>query len=535
MTWAHLLHLADEGSLARGHAYARGGKVTLTQVGRDVVRAEARGTTTYDVVLADPGWSCSCPVGVSGSFCKHAVAAALLADDPTLLTAVQPQDADDDTADLRAWLAGLDRSGLLAALEDVLSQHPDALDTLTSSYARSTGDVSALRPLVDSLGTRRRFLDWRDSNEHGRHAHEVVDALESALTEESAAVLLPLLQRAFELLVRVSLKADDSSGIIGDAARRIADLHADAATRARPPMTKLVRWLVRWGVVEQDFFELDVVAYADALGREGLAAYRTEIDKILARDPQEFQARQALKRVAVAEGDADQIVAVVGEDLAGPHAYLALVDALAHAGHDGLALHYAQEGIAARLVPHQTITLYDVAVRMLRERGDLVECLRLRREQLARIPTSTSYASLRRAADELDLWPTERLGALDVLLAANVEAYLDVLLGEGEVELAWAAASTTTVSPSLRLRLLRARAMEHPADVLDGYEKLVEDTLVHTGQQHYRTAVGHLGALRHSAAACGQSGRYAAFLARLLDEHRRRPTLVTMLERLPEQ
>ena len=540
MTWAHLLDLANEGSLQRGRAYARGGRVTLTHVAPDLVRAEARGTTTYDVVLADPGWSCSCPVGVSGAFCKHAVATALLADDPTLLTSepIGPSGAgDDEGTDLQSWLSGLDRDGLLATLADVLQHHPEALDTVASRYARSTGDVAALKGLVDSLATRRRYLDWRESNEHGRHAHQVVDALQEALGQESAAGLLPLLQRAVELLVRVCLKADDSSGILGDAVGRVVQLHAQAArwsgVTERQESAKLVRWLVRWGLVEQDLFDLDIVEYADALGPDGVAAYRREVEKILAKRPEDWSAGHALKRVAVAEGDPDQIVAVVGGDLAGPHAYLALVDALAHAGHDGLALRYALEGLQGTLVPHQSITLYDTAARMLRERGELDRCLALRREQLARIPTPTSYAALHRAAEDLRCWPPERLDALDVLMTKNFQGYLEVLLGEKQVDLAWSAAAGASVSPALRLQLLRARGPEHPEEVLDDYEELVEQALVPTGQQHYRTAVGYLGELRRFALACGQPQRYAELVARLLVEQQRRPTLVQMLRRLP--
>lgn len=540
MTWAHLLDLANEGSLQRGRAYARGGRVTLTHVAPDLVRAEARGTTTYDVVLADPGWSCSCPVGVSGAFCKHAVATALLADDPTLLTSepIGPSGAgDDEGTELQSWLSGLDRDGLLATLADVLQHHPEALDTVASRYARSTGDVAALKGLVDSLATRRRYLDWRESNEHGRHAHQVVDALQEALGQESAAGLLPLLQRAVELLVRVCLKADDSSGILGDAVGRVVQLHAQAArwsgVTERQESAKLVRWLVRWGLVEQDLFDLDIVEYADALGPDGVAAYRREVEKILAKRPEDWSAGHALKRVAVAEGDPDQIVAVVGGDLAGPHAYLALVDALAHAGHDGLALRYALEGLQGTLVPHQSITLYDTAARMLHERGELDRCLALRREQLARIPTPTSYAALHRAAEDLRCWPPERLDALDVLMTKNFQGYLEVLLGEKQVDLAWSAAAGASVSPALRLQLLRARGPEHPEEVLDDYEELVEQALVPTGQQHYRTAVGYLGELRRFALACGQPQRYADLVARLLVEQQRRPTLVQMLRRLP--
>lgn len=121
------------------------------------------------------------------------------------------------------------------------------------------------------------------------------------------------------------------------------------------------------------------------------------------------------------------------------------MEALLEAGRPDDALHRAIEGLASRLVPHQTVTLYDVAVRLL----------------------------------------------------------------------------------------ARARAKTHPGDVFDTYVMLVDLTLRSANQQSYRQAVTHLGELRRAARAAGRGEEYADLVARLLDQHRRRPTLVEMLRRLP--
>ncbi|MGH9104891.1 MAG: hypothetical protein ACRDZX_03460 [Acidimicrobiales bacterium] len=77
--------------------------------------------------------------------------------------------------------------------------------------------------------------------------------------------------------MRVILKADDSDGLIGDLARELLDLHARACDAGNADPIKLARWMVRFRLDDQDFFEVDRVRYADALGDLGLAAYRREV------------------------------------------------------------------------------------------------------------------------------------------------------------------------------------------------------------------------------------------------------------------
>ena len=73
--------LADAQSYPRGLDYFSHGHVESLVDGDDGVRAVVRGNQDYTVTLAaDDGvldYSCDCPVGSDGAFCKHCVAAAL--------------------------------------------------------------------------------------------------------------------------------------------------------------------------------------------------------------------------------------------------------------------------------------------------------------------------------------------------------------------------------------------------------------------------------------------------------------------------
>ena len=110
--------------------------------------------------------------------------------------------------------------------------------------------------------------------------HEAVDLLEAA-QDQLPAERLAVCQKAIASAVAVILKADDSSGIIGDAVRRLLSLHPQLAAQAQPPVVRLVDWLIAFQFDgKQDFFEIDPVAYAPALGDIGLKRYRDQLQRL---------------------------------------------------------------------------------------------------------------------------------------------------------------------------------------------------------------------------------------------------------------
>lgn len=109
---------------------------------------------------------------------------------------------------------------------------------------------------------------------------QAVARLQDAAPVEDPTVVLDVTQRAIAAALKVIMRADDSSGIIGDAMRRLLDLHPQVAARAKAPYPRLVDWMIRFQIDEDcDFFTLDPVAYAPALGDLGVAAYRARLDQ----------------------------------------------------------------------------------------------------------------------------------------------------------------------------------------------------------------------------------------------------------------
>ena len=83
------------------------------------------------------------------------------------------------------------------------------------------------------IRTRADLHRWGAANAHGRQMHEAVALLRAAAESTGPAPLLPIVEKAAASAVRVILRADDSSGIIGDAIRDLLRLHAKAAAGTR--------------------------------------------------------------------------------------------------------------------------------------------------------------------------------------------------------------------------------------------------------------------------------------------------------------
>ena len=110
------------------------------------------------------------------------------------------------------------------------------------------------------IRTRADLSRWGAANAHGSEMHRAVDVLEQARATTDAAEFYAVAHAALASAVKVIARADDSSGIIGDACRRLLDMHPRAAAAAGVSPSRLVDWMIRFqfdGVV--DYFELDPV------------------------------------------------------------------------------------------------------------------------------------------------------------------------------------------------------------------------------------------------------------------------------------
>ena len=197
-----------------------------------------------------------------------------------------------------------------------VDRHDDVERQVRLVTARAAGDLAQLRAEVDRGLRTRRFLGYRESMEWARSARPIVAELEAAVRTSPSRELVELLQRAIGHVVKVILHADDSSGLIGDVARELLAVHALACDAGVADPVKLAAWMIRFRFADQDFFEVDPVRYASALGEDGIAAYRHAVAARPSDDS--FAASYARERLAILDRDIDAIVTLLGGDLSTP-------------------------------------------------------------------------------------------------------------------------------------------------------------------------------------------------------------------------
>ena len=185
-----------------------------------------------------------------------------------------------------------------------------------------TALADAVLPLVR---TRADVWRWDIANAYGDRMHEAVAILRQAAEHDDPAEVFAVTQRAITSAIKVIMRADDSSGVIGDACYDLLGLHPIAAARAGTAPTKLVDWMVKFQFDDEcDYFTIDPVAYAPALGAKGMAAYRIKLDERAAalgpRTPENRYSRGQhtldwnAKRLAVFDRDVDAIIRTHARD-----------------------------------------------------------------------------------------------------------------------------------------------------------------------------------------------------------------------------
>ena len=308
-------------------------------------------------------------------------------------------------APVEQLIAGLTVDELREVVAAAVDRHADVERQVRLIAARGAGDLAQLRAEVDRGLRTRRFLDYGESAGWARAAQPIIAELEKAVEASPSRALVELLQRAVGHVVKVIMHADDSDGLIGDLARELLALHARACDAGVADPVELAAWMVRFGFDDQDFFEVDPVRYASALGEVGLAAYRDAVGA--RRDGDSFAVRYARERLAILDRDVDALVKLLGGDLTTPYQFIRVAEAMRELGLDDEALAWAKRGIA-QTSGWQVSQLYDLACDVHDARGEPLEVLALRRAQHERMPSSSTYRALRTAAEALDAWPLEQ-------------------------------------------------------------------------------------------------------------------------------
>ena len=400
--------------------------------------------------------------------------------------------------------------------------------------------ADAVLPLIR---TRSDLYSYSAANAHGRDMHEAVDLLEAAIPATDPAEIYSVTHKALASSLKVIARADDSSGIIGDACRRLLQLHTRAAAVAGTPVGKLIDWMMKFQFDddEVDYFELDPVAYAPALGEVGMAAYRNrlaEVEASLGPRPADrwssghshewFTLDWNAQRLAVFDHDIDAIVRTHAKDRRFAAWLEDTAEAFEEIGEIDLAIDWAKQATDFDR-GHQSLKAADYWCGLL-EAHRPTEALDARLSVFRKWPSSTSAARLHKAAG--NAWPDYRDEVVATLAASPRDAVLFALLTLKDPEFAWNLAHSLALdSDQTWSELVKAYEKVDPIATLPIHQRLVENELVEAGAQHYRLAARRLARMRKLADGSELAGDVDGLVADLRETHRRRPRLQQEFER----
>jgi hypothetical protein len=405
--------------------------------------------------------------------------------------------------------------------------------------------VSELADAVLALiRTRTELYRGSTANAHGFQMHEAIDILEAAIPTTDPGEIYTVTHKALTSAIKVIARADDSSGIIGDACRRLLDLHPKVAAAAAVPTSKLIDWMMKFQFDgEVDYFELDPVAYAPALGEMGMAAYRASLGEIeagLGARPSEedrwscghshewFALDWNAQRLSVLDHDIDAIIRTHAKERKVAAWLENTAEAFEEIGEIDLAIDWAKQATDFGL-GHQSLEAAGFWCKLLEEHRPQ-EVLDARLRVFRRWPSSLSAARLHQAAGKV--WPDYRDEVMATLATNASDSVLFALLTLNDAQFAWDLAHSLGLDDDRTWsELAKAYEKVDPLAVLPAHHRLVEHELLETGAQHYRLAARRLAKMRGLAAGSDRATQIDDLIAELRQTHRRRPRLQQEFDR----
>jgi tetratricopeptide (TPR) repeat protein len=417
----------------------------------------------------------------------------------------------------------------------------DRLDVQVS-FAVSTVDAVTVRKGLTAVTKPSREAAWRGPTRFAARIHETLVELHELVSARHPGCVS--LSEHAVLCVDKALGQFSAADPDMDALREeVRGLHLAACQAVPPKPEALAARLVELAEkTERDWMQDAPERYRGLLGDGGLAALDAILTRKLEAMPPDSRAalshtglalRAMSESLARALGDIDRLVRELARDLETPARYVRIAHELDTVARRDDALEWLQRGVAEHGAGDDALreALANAYLHADR-RGDAIALLRA---ELLRAPSAQLAAELLGVAgDERDV---QRVWAHALLTEAaerdgDAGELVTALLADGATAAALGAATKLPVPVPVRLELARIAAVDDLDAALQHYRLLVTAELETSDRESYGNAVRHLRAMRKAAEAHGRGGEVIAFARAAREEHTRRRTLVTMLDKL---
>ena len=508
---AIIRRLADSEAYQQGLSYFSAKRVgSLNEVAGNI-HSKVKGTKDYDVTLtSDEGvldFTCNCPTGQDGLFCKHCVAVALAWLDHTKKPDVKkPEKTRAREKAKKVTLADAEKFLREETEEDLVkmliewakdsSQINERLILYAASRSNPATLVAETSKAFAKVVRIRGYLRRTESRAWANRVQLAIQGYDNLLEEGHAEAVVELCESALPLLLKAVHSIDDSNGHFAELRDQLEAIHLKACLEAMPDPMDLAKRLfdLEFGGGFDVLYQA-ALKYRDVLGDEGLKAYRQHAEAEWAKVPfrtkkgdnwsvsSYFRITQIMEALAKASGDVEELVAVKLRELTSAYHYTQISAVYEQAQMFDKALLWAEKGLEAFPV-NTDPRLRELAAELYHRSGRHDSAMQLMWAQYSESPILENFKKLEKHAKQTGTWNIWRNRALDELRSRMERAsdlfrddhslLIELFLHEGKIEDAWNEARASGCSPMLWLELAEARESEHPLESLPIYFEFAE-------------------------------------------------------------
>ncbi len=569
-----LKRLATARSFARGEAYFKDGRVHDLEAHDGTCTAIVSGQEDYSVTLSSTeheiDYSCDCPIGLEGEFCKHLVAVGLASLNPPPESRGQPgnrkRTASKDI--LRAYLERQDKDTLVAMLAREATENRNLRDRLLLEAVQSNPaglDLTAYRRSIARALQTDGFVDYYSAYDNSRSFLQVTESIASLLNRGHAPAVIELTEYALAQLETAIGHMDDSDGYMNDILSELQNLHHRACLEARPNPRALARRLFAWEMMSDwEIFYGTAETYADVFGVEGLAEYRRLAeaewakirplnpgDKEDVRSTRRFRITRMMEALARQSDDPDSLVEIKRRDLSDAYSFLKIAEIYREAGQHDKALDWAEQGIKS--FPRADSRLVEFLAVEYHRRSRHDDAMTLIWNQFVEWPFLKNYQELKAHALKVRPdrnWPAWRDKALTHLRGviekerqgektsknhwdwarhADNSRLVEVFVWEKRYDEAWQEACAGGCSSGLWLLVAAAREEKYPGDAVPIYQEMIAPILKQANNSAYEEAVKLLQKIRELMSRLDRVTEFEDYLAALRVEYKRKRNFIKLL------
>jgi uncharacterized Zn finger protein len=564
--------MASPVSFERGEDYFLNGQVKALAEHEGTITAKVQGTRPYRVNLWNEkhqlGYSCTCPVGAAGEFCKHCVAVGLAWLESGQLKSSGKGKAHQGITmdDVRAYLLGQDKNLLVEMLVNRALDDDRLRQSLFIKAAKKDAkgiDLTTYRRAIDDAVESDRFVDYRSAYDYAHGIEQVIDSLEELFKEGYATEVIDLAEHTLDAVEGAMGSVDDSDGHMRGILERVQNLHYRACKKARPDPETLARRLFEWELrTHYDTFYGAAETYAGVFGKKGLAVYRTLAEVEWAKVPEmgpgrdgpekyskRFRITHIMETLARQTGDVEAVVAVKQRDLSLAYHYLQIAETYKNSGKHDLAMEWAERGVKA--FPERTDSrLREFLAGEYHRRKRHDDAMALIWVEFTESPNLEKFNKLKAHAERIGQWESWREKALENLREQIAKAKRDnqkdrwawyrkadhselvrIFLWEKDAEAAWREAREGGCSNDLWLVLAAKRDKDHPEDALPIYQRQIDPTLDRKNNEAYVEAIGLLRKVCELMVRLGRESEFTSYLGKVRGTHKPKRNFIKLLDR----